>query len=86
LSGMAHWWQTHQFIADNLLRLDHQSLLTSRAPADRYQSIPGVPDIQLDRWSIYADYLHLTNNRLGILNRDEPFLSYLITRSLKNMG
>ena len=32
----------------------------------------------------YADYLHLTNNRLGVLNRDEGYLAYLMMRSMEN--
>lgn len=34
-------------------------------------------------WHIWADYVHLTNNRLGITNEDEAFLAYLIKRSLE---
>lgn len=33
-------------------------------------------------WNIWADYVHMTNNRLGIVNRDEAYLAYLIKRSL----
>ncbi|MEL6639481.1 MAG: hypothetical protein AAFR05_22235 [Bacteroidota bacterium] len=35
-------------------------------------------------WMQYADYLHLTNNRLGVLNRDEGYLAYLMMRSMEN--
>jgi len=34
-------------------------------------------------WNIYADFIHMTNNRLGILNKDEGYLGYLIMKSLK---
>jgi len=33
-------------------------------------------------WFILESYVHMTNNRLGILNRDEAFLGYLIKESL----
>jgi thiopeptide-type bacteriocin biosynthesis protein len=33
-------------------------------------------------WSIYSSYVHMTNNRLGVLNRDEGYLAYLIQKSL----
>jgi thiopeptide-type bacteriocin biosynthesis protein len=33
-------------------------------------------------WYILESYVHMTNNRLGILNRDEAFLGYLIKESL----
>lgn len=36
-----------------------------------------------DLWHIYDSYVHMTNNRLGILNRDEGYLGYLIGQSLK---
>ncbi len=32
-------------------------------------------------WSIYESYCHMINNRLGILNRDEGYLAYLIKES-----
>ena len=33
-------------------------------------------------WEILESYLHMTNNRLGILNRDESYLGYLLSKSL----
>ncbi len=33
-------------------------------------------------WFIYSSYVHMTNNRLGIQNRDEGYLGYLIRESL----
>ena len=41
---------------------------------------------QQERWGIYDSYIHMTNNRLGILNRDEGFLGYLIKESLNAIG
>lgn len=35
---------------------------------------------------IYGSYVHMTNNRLGVLNRDEAFLGYLIKRSLEMLA
>lgn len=43
-------------------------------------------DVPKDRqmlWSIYSSYVHMTNNRLGILNRDESYLAYLMQKSLE---
>ncbi len=37
---------------------------------------------QQQRWAIYDSYIHMTNNRLGILNRDEGYLGYLIKEGL----
>lgn len=36
-------------------------------------------------WSLYSDYVHMTNNRLGILNKDESFLAFLIMKSLTEL-
>ncbi len=33
-------------------------------------------------WPILESYIHMTNNRLGILNRDEAFLGFLIERTM----
>ncbi|KAA5541579.1 thiopeptide-type bacteriocin biosynthesis protein [Adhaeribacter rhizoryzae] len=38
------------------------------------------------RWAIYDSYIHMTNNRLGILNRDEGYLGYLIKEGLTEMA
>ena len=38
------------------------------------------------RWAIYDSYVHMINNRLGILNRDEGYLGYLIKESLKSLA
>lgn len=38
----------------------------------------------LERWSIYDSFIHMTNNRLGILNRDEGYLGYLLMEGLKH--
>ena len=41
---------------------------------------------QQQRWAIYDSYIHMTNNRLGILNRDEGYLGYLIKEGLAEMA
>jgi thiopeptide-type bacteriocin biosynthesis protein len=33
-------------------------------------------------WCLYESYIHMTNNRLGIMRRDEAFVAYLLQRSL----
>lgn len=42
-------------------------------------------DAQRDRWLLYDSYVHMTNNRLGILNRDEGYLGYLLGEGLREM-
>lgn len=50
-----------------------------------YTPDPGIktPGERQQLWPILESYVHMTNNRLGILNRDEAFLGYLIKESLK---
>ena len=36
----------------------------------------------LDLWPIYLSYVHMNNNRIGVLNRDEAFLGYIIFNAL----
>ena len=44
-----------------------------------------IPQDRQRLWSILFSYVHMTNNRLGIMNRDEAYLGYLIKRSLEAM-
>ncbi len=43
----------------------------------------GIPESRQLIWSILVSHVHMTNNRLGILNRDEAYLGYLIKKSLE---
>lgn len=36
-------------------------------------------------WSILESYVHMTNNRLGILNRDEAYLGFIIMNCIKEI-
>lgn len=36
-------------------------------------------------WLILESYVHMTNNRLGILNQDEAYLGYLIQQTAKHL-
>ena len=36
-------------------------------------------------WGILGDFVHMTNNRLGILNRDEGFLGFMLSEALKDV-
>jgi thiopeptide-type bacteriocin biosynthesis protein len=44
-----------------------------------------VPEGCLKRWSVWGSYLHMTNNALGILLRDESFLYDLARNGLSAM-
>ena len=45
-----------------------------------------IPEGQQRLCAILGSYIHMTNNRLGILNRDEAFLGYLIVKSLETLN
>ena len=38
---------------------------------------------QQKRWSLFDSFVHMTNNRLGILNRDEAYLAFIVSETLK---
>lgn len=45
-----------------------------------------VPQERHRLWFLYSSYVHMTNNRLGILNQDEAYVAYLISRCLKEFS
>ncbi len=47
------------------------------------KTLDGFSLAQQERWAIYDSYIHMINNRLGIKNRDEAYLGYLIIESIK---
>lgn len=79
------WISSMQQIYVDLLALAKEDRITY---PDRYL-LNGQYKTDADRvklWGIYASYVHMTNNRLGIQNRDEGFLGYLIMKSLENIA
>jgi hypothetical protein len=50
------------------------------------ETIRDIPQAHQKRWLILESYVHMTNNRFGILNRDEAFLGYLIKSSLEEIS
>jgi thiopeptide-type bacteriocin biosynthesis protein len=51
----------------------------------KQERLEDIPEENQDLWAILESYVHMTNNRLGILNRDEAYLGYLIKESLNKM-
>ena len=47
---------------------------------------PNFPVERQQLWVILESYVHMTNNRLGVSNRDEGYLAYLIRESLSAIG
>jgi thiopeptide-type bacteriocin biosynthesis protein len=46
-------------------------------------SVDSAQQAIYDRWNIYQSMMHMTNNRLGIYNHDEPYLAYILKESIK---
>ena len=78
-----NWVSENNRISAGIQYLHKVEKLEPRPTSIQYKIPPVGEDISLLLWSIYADFIHMTNNRLGILNRDEPYIGYLIMKSLK---
>jgi len=68
-----------------MLRAAHQCNALQIPPWFRPDPQVDVPPAQQQLWPILGSYVHMTNNRLGILNRDEAYLGYLIDQSLQHL-
>ncbi|MGB0165930.1 MAG: thiopeptide-type bacteriocin biosynthesis protein [Luteibaculum sp.] len=44
----------------------------------KYVDNTGITPNKKALWAIYSSLVHMTNNRLGILNRDESYIAYLL--------
>ncbi len=74
------WLHTNYAVYTNLQLAKKAGILKTEKPKPEYRHIP---DAVL--WNILGDFVHLTNNRLGVLNRDEGFLAYMLTKALKGL-
>ncbi|TXC85240.1 thiopeptide-type bacteriocin biosynthesis protein [Luteibaculum oceani] len=50
-----------------------------------------VKGIQVDTeeaalWALYSSFVHMTNNRIGVQNKDEAYLAHLISKTLDQIG
>lgn len=81
---LQEWHFNNQVIAKKLTHAQQANQLAERTANYRYPIDIQPSSLQTKR-SILADFVHLTNNRLGIVNRDESFIAYIIMRSLQAM-
>lgn len=83
--SILNYWVTENLeIISELTGNFKEGNLTLRAQPHSYPVKPANHNNELV-WSILADYIHLTNNRLGILNRDESYLSFIMMRCLEEI-
>lgn len=80
-----NWLDKNKVILEELILKEKSGELSSRIPKYVYQIKPNqFPEKEL-LWSILVDYIHMTNNRLGIFNRDESYLSFMMMRCLEEI-
>lgn len=71
-----------------LFKSEMNHMINSRRVIDRtdkyvFNSKKPLSKKQTLLHGLFSDYIHMTNNRLGILNRDEGYLAFLIRNGLK---
>lgn len=80
---MNEWLRENKRLALELRLAYAQNTLQQRPPEYLLQIHTSTDEEDLGMWQFYADFVHLTNNRLGIGNEDESYIAYLITRGLE---
>lgn len=79
-------WLNHCKRLGQEFRLAHaQNQLCPRAKDFLMKIQADIDETEAELWQFYADFIHLTNNRLGIGNEDESYMAYLIMRSLEEL-
>ena len=83
-----YWIMGHQQLKSELDLYYENGLLKKRPDNLKsfYHKANGLTSRQKTIWQIYADLIHMTNNRLGIHNKDEGYISFIILKSLEQLG
>ena len=82
---LREWIASNNEIGLKLRTAQQDQKLSPRSKSHRYTFTEG-PSANFELWEHYADYIHMTNNRLGVLNQDEGYLGFLIMKSMNEMG
>jgi Lantibiotic biosynthesis dehydratase C-term len=80
------WLRACKFTQQELRLAEAQGLLVERPTKYRIDFFKNRPASEALLMELYTDFFHMTNNRLGILNRDESYLGYLMMRSIENFS
>jgi len=75
------WIRENRVLLASLLEIQNRGQLITPSWY-KIRSTGKIPEHRRQLWSVFESYVHMTNNRLGILNRDEAFLGYLVKESL----
>ncbi len=76
--SLKNWLSINQAVYSNLQLLEKSGLLNWEI-----NNLESDKSYESKRWNILGDFVHLTNNRLGVLNRDEGFLAFMLAKALK---
>ena len=81
---LEEWHLAHQKLGNKLQQAIKGNLIGPRRTSEQEVALlpSGKPKEVRYLWPILADFVHLTNNRLGVYNRDESYLAYIIMNSL----
>lgn len=82
------WVEESKAIKKELILYLENGLLKDRSSKRQssYANLDGLDNENKLLWQLYADYMHMTNNRLGIHNKDEGYMAFLILKSLENLS
>lgn len=78
---MIQWYMESQETKSRLVAVQNEGKLQDPG------WIRTVKGIQVDTqeaalWALYSSFVHMTNNRIGVQNKDEAYLAHLISKSL----
>jgi len=79
---MEKWYQGNKEIIQQLVQEAELENIAERPSNYSYTINKNISKSSELVWQMISDYIHLTNNRLGIQNKDESFLAFMIKKSL----
>jgi len=79
------WVRENQTFSKTLNEVFDIGNLSKRSAKYIYTIAPKNDSVNVLLWSIFADLIHLTNNRLGIGNRDESYLTFMMQKCLEEI-
>jgi len=82
---MDNWLEENKRIIQQLTSEIQNGNIHERPPSFSYRINKNISKQSELLWQMMSDYIHLTNNRLGIQNKDESYLAFMIMKSLKEV-
>jgi hypothetical protein len=73
-----NWIKPNRVFNNKLCELQEYGLIVAQWARSKYDFFNDLDDSEITRWKIYLSLIHMTNNRLGIKNKDESYIGYLI--------